>query len=826
MVEPPAGVAYRIGGIYTQRWRTSEECVWLDRFAPSGAKRGGGMRRFVGLLALLLFAVPLGISVAGCGKGTAVTYCNGSGYGPTTGQVKTIVLASNLTATGESLNNGQIGAQLSATAADCVGSAVTVSKYTFATTDMSIADVNPNTGSVCGGSWNRNTGGGIADYTVCTPPAASNTHHTASITAAASGATSNAIQVFVHPVVTGIVLQSALSTSCTTDPGSDCCSVSTNGTTVTATPYNNVSCISQGTSRQLLAKVYANGTTNPADNITCQVGHITYALQGATSTATIDANGIATANQPGSSLITATVANSSSAVNAGFFSTCPPASIVLSAVNNPSANAVTVALNNPQAFTATVTDVNGTVLTGTALEFNSTLPINFPVSSGTVIPAFPGSATITAACVPPTCNTSPFSQIGYLGNGKPITSNGIVVNAPGTASDVLYMGSTGSQYIATEDFTTGQLGSPIKLNFAPNSMVISQDGTTIYMGSTGGLEILNTASVTVAATYQSVQGSVLAVAPNNSYAVITDPTRQTVSLVTSAGAVFSTFNGIGTRAQWTPDSTTLYVTTSTGQLLTYSTFVGWESTTPTPDETYTDVAVTVPSYGAYFAGTMTEGRSYCSNTSLSSTGTPPTASNMFTPLAVELTSTVTDRVSATTDGAHMLGVTAQTTPATLQDIAVTAPAQTVAGASTIAACPAPPNLVASNYFTAAPTPHPLSAAITATSITGVIPASNSAVAAITYTGTGGLLPLYAPATGTFNNVTLSNGAVAPVAGVFSTDNTAFYAGTSGDNNVHIISITNGSVGTDTTLINPALTGINGGAATPNLIVSRPKRARS
>ncbi len=796
------------------------------------------MRRFVGLLALLFCAVPLGISVAGCGKGTAVTYCNGSGYGPQTGQVKTITLASNLTATGESLNDGQIGTQLSATAADCVGSSVSVPRYTFATTDMTIADVNPTNGTVCGGSWNRNTGGGILDYTVCTPPAAGNTNHTAFITAAAAGATSNPIEVFIHPVVTGVVLQSTATppANCSAtpmvDPGSDCCSLSTNGTTVTAAPYNNSACVSQGTSAQLLSKVYANGTTNPADNITCQVGHITYALQGATSTATIDANGVATANQPGSSLITATVANSSSAVNAGFFSTCPPASIVLSAVNNPGANAITVALNNAQAFSATVRDVNGTILTGTALEFNSTLPINFPTSSGTVTPAFPGSATITAACVPPTCNDSPFSQIGYLGNGKPITSNGILVTAPGTASDVLYMGSTGSQYVATLDFTTGQLGSPIKLNFVPNSMVISQDGTTIYMGSSGGLEILNTASGAVTGTYQTIQGSVLAVAPNNSYAVITDPTRQTVSLVTNAGAVFSTFNGTGARAQWTPDSTTLYVTATTNVngvvspvLLTYSTFVGWESTMS--DETYADVAVTVPSYGAYFAGAMTEGRSYCSNTTLSSTGTPPTATNLFTPLAIELTSAATDRLAATTDGAHVLGATARTTPATLQDIAVTAPAQaTPSGIATIAACPAPSFLVGANYFTASPMAHPLSTAITATGITGVVPASNSAVAAITYTGAGGLLPLYAPAAGTFNNVTLTDGATAPVAGVFSTDNTAFYAGTAGDNNVHIISIINGTTGTDTSLINPALAGVNGGTATPNLIVSHPKRARS
>ena len=56
----------------------------------------------------------------------------------------------------------------------------------------------------------------------------------------------------------------------------------------------------------------------------------------------------------------------------------------------------------------------------------------------------------------------------------------------------------------------------------------------------------------------------------------------------------------------------------------------------------------------------------------------------------------------------------------------------------------------------------------------------------TYTGTSGLLPEYIPSTGAISNVTLSSGAVAPVAGVFSSDNLTFFAGTSGDNQVHLI----------------------------------------
>lgn len=782
------------------------------------------MRRFVGLLFFVLFAFPVGLSMAGCGHSTPVEYCNSTGGGPVQGQVATIVLASTLTATGESLNFGQIGSLLNASAEDCVGHAVTVAKFVYETSNPAIADINPSNGQVCGGTWNRNTGGGILDYSVCTPPATT-TANTALITTTANGAVSNAIQVYVHAPVTGVALgvSAKLSNSCSTDPSTDCCPFNTNGSTASATPYDTNSCLSQTQTGQLVARVYANGTTNAADNITCSVGPLSYALQGAANVASIDVNGIATANQPGSALVTATVANSSSALSAGFISTCPPVSITLSAVNYAGQSSIPVSINTPQEFTTTVLDKNNFALTGLALEFNSTQPVNIPTSSSTVTAAFPGSATITAVCQPPACNSAPFSQIGYQGNGKPITSNGITVTAPGTASTVLYMGSTASQYLASEDFTTGVLNAPVKLPYTPNSMVISQDGTEIYMGSAGGLMTVATASGALTGTYQTIQGNVLAVAPNNTYVVVTDPTRSTVSLVTSTGAVFSTFNGIGTHAQWTPDSSILYVTTSSNQLLTYSTFVGWESTTI--DETqYNDVAITVPYYGAYFAGpNATEGRSYCASTTQDTTTTPPTTTNVFTPLADQV-AVITDRLTATTDGNHILGATAGN-PATLQDIVPTPPTQTVNGTTTIAACPLPPNLVNIGYFSASATGHPL-AGIAPTAITGIVAASNSNVAFVTYTGTSGLLPLYAPATGVLNNVTLSGGTTtAPVAGVFSTDNSTFYAGTSGDNVVHVITVT-GTGAADAGIIAPKLPDVNGNVTTPNLIVQRPRRTTS
>ena len=783
------------------------------------------MRRFVGLLFFILFAFPIGLSVAGCSKTAAVVYCNGSGFGPTAGQVKSITLASNLTTTGESLYYGQIGPPLTATSEDCNGAAVSVTNYTYATTDHTIADINPTNGTVCGGTWNRSTGGGVSDYTICTP-ALNPTAHTALITASANGASSNAIEVFVHPAVTSVQLGGA-SVDCTNDPASNCASCNPNliGSTQQLPPaYSASSCISQNTTAELVARVYAGNT-----NITCQVGPVAFALQNDTAVATVNAQGVITANQPGSALVTATVSNSSSALNAGFVSTCPPTSITLSPVGQTANGGnINVAINSPQTFTVVATDKNNVVLESLALEFNSTLPVNFPTSSSSVTAAYPGSATITAVCQPPTCNPSPFSQIGYLGNGVPITSNGLTLTAPGTSSDVLYMGSLNSQYIVSKDFTTSVQASPVKLPYTPTSMVISQDGTTIYMGSAGGLMTLTTSSGAVASTFQTIQGNVLAVAPNNSYAVMSDPTRGVISLVTPSGTVSSTIGGVGTRAQWTPDSTTLYVTTTNpagtpGPLLTYSTFVGWESTPV--NEQYTDVAVTVPNAGAYFAGLQsTDGRSDCPSTVVNPTSLPPTTSNTFSPLA-DTAAVPTDRLTFTNNGQHLLGATVQSAP-TLQDIVVTLPRVVVNGISTIAPCPFQ-STVNVGFFSDTHTSHPL-AGISATAINQVVSSGNSNVAFVTYNTPNGvssnLLPIYVPSTGTLGNVTLSGGATDPIAGVFSTDNNTFYVGTAGDNVVHTIGIT-GTSATDTGVITPALPTVTAtGTATPNLIVLRARKA--
>ncbi len=806
------------------------------------------VRRFVGLAVLLFFSVPIGLSITGCHHAAAVEYCNAGDSGPVVGQVASITLSQSLATVGETLNYGQIGQSLSASALDCKGNSVTASHIVYATSNMQIADINPSTGQVCGGTWNRNSGGGIADYTTCTPVvptaaclAAPNTQscYLAYVTATSSGAVSNAIPVFIHPVVTAVVLGGA-SSSCTlapgTDPGTDCCPNSTTGAPITAPIYTGGSCISQGGVQQLVARVYAGSGTAPANNITCQVGHVSFSAQTTGSVVNIDQNGVATANQPGSTVIATLVSNSSSAISSGFFSTCPPASITLSAPSQPAGTTnVNVSLNNVLPLTAVVKDTKGVTITGVQLEFNSTTPQTIPAAVGSVTPAYPGTATITAVCNPGTCNPAPFSQIGLYGNGKPITSNGIGITSSGTSGTVIYMGSTNSQYLQPMDFTTNQAGSQIKLPYVPNSMIISQDGSSIYLGSSQALMTVTTLNNSQGSPNTTVTGSVISLSPDGSTLVVTDPVRQTISLYsTSSSSVTTTYGGVATSAAWSPDSSTVYITTQSGNvLLTHNSFTNWQATTTT--ENYVASAVTVPSIGAYFAGpSFTDGRSYCSSSSIAPSGTPPTVTNVFAPLADE-NAAVNDVLAATTDGLHMLGATASTKPATLNDLDLTLPVTF----NTSAACP---TTVTPGYFSSTTNKLPLTG-INAATITGVVPASNSKLAFVTYvppsgTSGSGLLPLYIPPTtgaGTLSFLTLGNGATtatAPEVGVFSTDNLTFYVGTGAangnavDNDVHIFSIT-GTTATESGVLKPNLPPASGtGVAPINLLAQKPKHLTS
>ncbi|HTH53599.1 MAG TPA: hypothetical protein VL495_06590 [Edaphobacter sp.] len=781
------------------------------------------MRRFVTLAVLFLFTIPFGISISGCSKSSnKPVFCSGD-TGPLVGQVDTISLTPRIY--GISLNQGQIGQVATPTATDCKGSTVSISSYTYGVFDangqqsnalLQVADVVPsgaNAGKLCAGNWNRNTGGGIPDYTTCNVTGKTGVVY---VVASGGGGNSNPLPIFIHPKVTNVTLGNPTPpTQCSaTDPdsldqSSNCCPLSQQAT-VKADPYDGVSCISQGQSRQLVGRAYdANG-----NNITCQVGHLNFTAQ-ATTIASIDENGVATAQQPGSTIISADLTQAGS--SAGFFSTCPPVSISLTVPNTSDPLHVVVNQNTPQSLLAVAKDKNGTTLTGLALNYTSTTPITIPVSaSGSITPPFPGAASITAICQPPTCNPSPNNDIGLLGNGKPIASNEVGITTPGTNSTLLWIGSTRSRYLLPVDFTNPTL-SPVRLPFAPNSMVISNDGSSIYMGTPTEMMIFSAATNSLIREDASVAGQVLAVSPDGSTLVISDPRKQLVYLystasstsstgATTTGGVLSSYGGVATHAQFSPDNTTVYITlgtpdpsdptnpqklTPTNQLLVHSTFTGWSLLSLSNPAS--DVAITVPSVGAYLAGSPTTARSYCSNTTISNQGASnQTVTNQYYPQA-DSQNVTTDRVAATNDGIHILGATTSN-GGTLSDVAFSQalppppPANdpnnpTNGTAPTNGPCP---STVAVDYFSQyikGLNNYPLGVA--ADRITGVIPTTNSKVAFVTYTGTGGALPAYTPATGAITPIAL-DGATAAVAGTISSDDTTIYVGTSGDNKVHLV----------------------------------------
>ena len=772
------------------------------------------MRRFVTLAVLFFFAIPFGVSISGCSKAIIPTYCNGQNSGVQVGQLTTLDLEPRLT--GISLNQGEIGRMNSPSGKDCRGNSASATNVVYASTNIYLADVAPTTGSLCAGSWNRNSGAGISDYTVCTP---SKTNGVAYLTASSAGVVSNAIPVFVHPIVTSIVLGPA-STNCTADPASDCVDLTQlsgfdTGTPVNTAPgYNGAACLSQGQTAQLVARSYQGVGITPANNISNLVGPLQFSAQN-TSVVTVDANGVATAAQPGSSTISANISQASS--TAGFFSTCPPKTIVLTTptITGVPTAPVSVNENTTQPLVVTVTDTQGQPITNLQLEYVSTSPTVIPAGSNSIVPTYPGAAAITAICQPPSCNSSPFNEIGLFGNGSPVTSNPVQIAATGTDfSSVIYIGSTQSQYLLPVDFTTTTQVTPVRLPYAPNSMVMTEDLSTIYMGAvdtTGKpIEIMvySTASNSVTRQDNSISGTVLAVSPDNNTIIVTDPVRALTYLYLSGGGVSTEYGGVGTSASWSPDSSTVYITTTDGRLLVHSNFTGWSSINLT--NVATDVAITVPNAGVYLGGNPVDVRTNCPQTTINGVGLNQTTSNVFYPDLGPVAGVNATQLAATNDGLHILGAST----AAFTDIVTNKKS---------GGCPV--------VFTSAPGAPISLAAAGITTLNSVLATSDSAFSFVTYQGTGGVVPQYAVGTGTLTNIPLqktSNGTpLDAVSGAISADNNTLFIGSEGDNIVHRLTRGTNGFTDNLTPIVPALPNINGnGNAAPNLLLQRPRKATS
>lgn len=590
----------------------------------------------------------------------------------------------------------------------------------------------------------------------------------------------------------------------------------------------------------------------PVPSCESSIGTLSYSLTtfgGATGVASINptTNQI-TAEQPGTAFITASIASTGS--QAGYFSTCPPASIAVTLANGSTAGSVTQGVQ--QNVTTTVLDTQGHTITGLALDYESTNPIDITAGSGGAINTnFPGVASIFAVCQPLTCNPAPINLLGTFGTGLSIASNPVNITTPGTASDFVWFGAPGqSQYFGSIQVLTGEPGANVRLPYVPNSMLMDQGGYSLYFGSAHELMVYSTANNTVSKVDPTVPGVVLAVSPDSTQVLINDQARHLFYLYASSGSVSTTFSGMGNAAAWTQDNKTLFITDNaelntpascgsnppiTGHsdtLYVYNASTGW-STYPLPPSplppsaiptcttqpnnapvlTVTSQpnvvasipsqtpAILVPGVGAYLRGASTNAHTWCPAGVVGGTlsyypqgDTEPVES---------------DVLATTFDGKHILGAQWLSGGSIeLSDVGITIPSNTINGIPQPIACP-------SSTIGTTQTLEPLSitgsvnqvsiSSVNADSVNQVITGSEEAIgtqpeisnlAFITYTGssTGASLPYYLPSTtggaGTLGYVPLTGSSTitAPLAGAFSPDNTLFFVSTAGDNKIHYISI--------------------------------------
>jgi hypothetical protein len=818
------------------------------------------MRRYLILVVLFVITLPVQLSVLGCGSNPN-SYCNIFGHGFATKKGTLVSFSMEPQQTGISLSYGQVGTLSAGSGKDCTGATVSLGTVNYGTSDLINAQVSPS-GQVCAGRWNTLTDSGVAAYTTCIP---TNTAEVATMTASAGGvASSNAVQVYIHPVVTNVALDT---TSSAGGPVAGC--ISQNQTAqLDATAFV--------TNPQGQSQLYCAPTGGTVPNCSSVLGHLTYAAQSTSSSAgtsaqntvvSIDQNGLATAKQPGAALITASISGTSS--SAGFFYTCPPKSIALSANGGTT---VAVTPNTPQPTTATVIDTNGNTITGVPLSFTSTDQRTIGVSgSGSITSTFPGSSSVYAVCAPPTCNPAPINQIGVNGNGTPVASNTLNVTSPGSASSFLWMASPNSQYFTPLDLSLGTIGTPVHLPYIPNSMVLDQTGSSLYFGSYRELMVVAAASNTLIKEDTTVPGVVLAVSPANNEVVINDQDRQilyvyqpavagstTTGGTGSAGStgtpasIVTQYGGVAQRASFSPDGSTIYIL-GTNKLYVYNTFTGWSTETLDPtngtpsaaacpanagtdlNTTYNvfcspDLSLAVPQFGAFLSGTNTTARGYCPDTRVTPIDNYPSAA----PAGTVGYNFAADHLASTTDGKHVISATASPTPQ-LIDSNVVVP--TNAATNPNGACPTAP--VTTNGVTVTDTiplgitdsaNYPLSLAAFAPSlIHQVVTSPNSSLAVVTYDSASAApgnaqLPVYTipaqGAAGTLSPVKLTGAqATTPVAAIFSPDQSEIFVSTAGDSNMHIVST---STLTDTEQFNPNLPDGNGGITPAQFLAVKPR----
>ena len=416
------------------------------------------MRRFLTLVCLFVLALPAGVSISGCTRNPAGNYCNGLGYGLKDTDVDYITLQPQIG--GISLAYGQIASVQSPTAYTCKGNSTAApgGKFNYGTTNNQLVDISP-TGRLCAGTWNRNTGGGIADYTYCYAPSplpatGGLPYAIAYITATTAAVTSNPVPVYVHAPITSISLATTpLDTS------------------------SSQSCFSQNQQASLDALAYYDN--NGTESLLCQPS----------------SNAPVTGFSVNNNVVTLNAANNFVAGEMVTFSGLSAATFL----NGKTWTVLSNGLSNTQfevaanAANASQTADNGAAATSSALPTcgNSIGTLSFASSNSSIANINPATltdplSTITALMPGTTTITATISQsassAGYFSTCPPAAIK--VALANGSTSGVITQGVT--QNLTTT--VTDTLGKPIT-------------GLDLTYESTNPIEVAATAGGAITTAY-------------------------------------------------------------------------------------------------------------------------------------------------------------------------------------------------------------------------------------------------------------------------------------------------------------------------------------
>ncbi len=458
------------------------------------------MRRFLVLGAGVFLLLIIGTGLLGCG-GAAVGPSVNINLSPATVSLSRGATA-QITAQALDANNNVVATP--ALAYDCVviqaGALPGTPQQACSSSPDSPITVSSN-GLICAGQWDvdfircQTTGNGNNLL-----PVGSASITVATTTASNTSFKSSAVVVTDHePVDTLQIVPN--SSNPTPGPGNPSGCFSQNGTPTT-TPNAGMFTAQAFSNDPATCQRITRSTSVPCQVPSSTLGNINWAVSpapvgivSATTTAATDPVGVTvTAATPGQATVVASIGALGSLVSgSATFTTCAVASIQIQTSSGN--NSFTAPISSTVTLSAQVTDSQNILLnsstSGLSLTWLSSQPALASVSLGTVNTAAPGTAEITAACLPPSCN------VNFVPPQPVYSDNPVTATITGTVDSTVLVTTatappcspttacTNSNLIVPIDTSTNVPGTAFTLpaGVQVNSMVMTPAGDPAFLGT-------------------------------------------------------------------------------------------------------------------------------------------------------------------------------------------------------------------------------------------------------------------------------------------------------------------------------------------------------